>query len=57
MNEKQRAALKALAERYKVPFDETAFGPAFDLPSGYVAGWVGRDKLYCGCSPEGDISS
>lgn len=59
MNEIQRKALCALCSRYKVEFDEEHYKPAFDLPAGYVAGWVGgpAQKLYVGCSPTGEISS
>lgn len=41
MNEKQEAALRNLCERYKVPFDENDYAPAFDLPEGWVSGWIG----------------
>jgi hypothetical protein len=60
MNEAQATALRTLHERYKVPFDPSQFTPQFDLPTGYVAGWVGAPnyrKLYVGVSPEGEISS
>ena len=59
MTEAQEAALRDLSERYKVPFDPAGFRPTFDLPTGYVAGWIGGDerKLYVGCDPEGRISS
>jgi hypothetical protein len=57
--DKQVIALSALCGRYKVEFDPDHYAPAFDLPDGYVAGWVGGEerKLYVGCSPEGEISS
>lgn len=55
MTPQQREALQRLCERYKVPFDPGAFAPRFDLPAGYVAGWVG--PIFVGCSPEGRISS
>lgn len=51
----QTAALAALCDRFRVPFDPTAFAPTFDLPAGYVAGWVG--PIYVGCDPDGVISS
>lgn len=60
MNDNQREALAELCERYHVPFDERDYMPQFDLPSGYVGGWVGgieHRKLYVGCDPEGRISS
>lgn len=52
----QRDAIRSLCERYKVTFDATQFAASFDLPSGWVAGWIG-DAIYIGCSPEGDINS
>jgi len=55
MTEEQEAALRDLCDRYHVPFDADTFHARFDLPSGYVAGWVG--PIYVGCSPEGRISS
>ena len=58
----QRDALWELADRYHVPFREDDYHPAFDLPEGYVAGWVGGQfhrsaKLAVGVSPTGEISS
>ncbi len=62
MNEKQRTALTKLCERYDdVTFNPDDFRPVFDLPKGWVAGWVtdshGVGRLYVGCDPEGRISS
>ena len=62
MTTAQRDALWELAGRYGVPFREDDYAPAFDLPQGYVAGWVGGQfhrsaKLYVGVSPTGEISS
>lgn len=64
MTTAQIAALTDLCDRYKVPFDPEAFHTQFDLPPGYVAGWVGQPdfagnpgSIYVGCSPEGEISS
>jgi hypothetical protein len=60
MNELQRKALQDLCSRYKVEFDEGDYLPTFDLPKGWVAGWVGGSderKLYVGCSPNGEINS
>lgn len=55
----QRAALKRLHN--DGPFDEFAFKPSFDLPSGYVAGWVTHSDqtpwLYVGVSQTGEVSS
>jgi hypothetical protein len=60
MNEQQRLALQSLCSRYKVEFKEEHYRPQFDLPPGYVAGWLGgvdAGKIFVGCSPEGSISS
>ena len=64
MNELQRQALTAICQRYNVEFHEEDYRPAFDLPTGYVAGWVGgygiqatHPTIYVGASPEGRISS
>ena len=55
MTDAQRAALAQLCKNYHVQFDARAYSPAFDLPTGWVAGWVG--PIYVGCSPEGEIHS
>lgn len=55
MTDEQRDALRTLCRGYKVPFQPENYLPVFDLPPGYVAGWVG--PIYVGCSPEGEISS
>lgn len=69
MTNAQRDSLWDLCGRYHVPFREDDYHPQFDLPPGYVAGWVGGnqhggqlgkvDKLtiYVGVDPEGAISS
>jgi hypothetical protein len=68
MNLKQEKALRNLCRRYRVPFNPGDYHPQFDLPEGYVAGWIGgmnhsvtygtgKPTLYVGCSPEGEISS
>lgn len=69
MTSAQIAALSNLCDRYKVEFDPMHYATQFDLPSGYVGGWIGgpnhssldpmidKPTLYVGCSPEGDISS
>jgi hypothetical protein len=60
MSAAQWRALKNLSDRYEVDFQEKWFVPAFDLPPGYVKGWIGgpeEQKLYVGCSPDGQISS
>jgi hypothetical protein len=60
----QEAVLSSLCERYHVAYAPRHYAPSFDLPPGYVCGWVGgfdiqRDHptIYVGCSPEGRISS
>lgn len=55
----QRDALKALSDRYKVQFDVEHYHRAFDLPEGWVEGWVGgtHDTIFVGCSPDGEIHS
>lgn len=55
MTEAQRIALQNLCERYGVQFVPSNFRSTFDLPRGYVAGWV--SNLYVGCAPDGSISS
>lgn len=57
MTPAQTAALLALCERYSVQFDPSDYAPQFDLPEGYVAGWVGggQDTIYVGVSPDGDV--
>ena len=51
----QRGALARLCQNYHVSFDASAYTPAFDLPAGWVAGWVG--PIYVGCSPTGEVHS
>jgi hypothetical protein len=55
MTEQQATALQSLCERYGVPFEPANFHQRFDLPSDYVAGWVG--PIYVGVSADGDVSS
>lgn len=59
MTPAQIAALLALCERFHVPFDPDDYCPQFDLPPGYVAGWVGHGpgQIFVGVSPEGEILS
>lgn len=67
MTDAQEAKLRTLCERYGVEFDRDDYHPQFDLPPGYVAGWVGglssqppirtHSTIYVGVSPEGDASS
>ena len=37
----QTAALQDICERYGVEFRAGDYQPQFDLPAGYVGGWVG----------------
>ena len=60
----QETSLSAICERYHVAYNPIHYRPQFDLPEGYVAGWVGgveiqaeQPTIYVGCSPEGIISS
>jgi len=66
MNQKQREALRKLSERYGVEFQEDSYFEGFDLPKGWVQGWIEEPhklegggwaggKLYVGCDPEGII--
>ncbi len=66
LTEQQERALRNLCERYHVTYDAADYTPQFDLPLGYVAGWVGGiaghqgsngPTLYVGCSAEGEVSS
>lgn len=73
MTQAQREALSNLCARYHVAFNESDYTPQFDLPVGYVAGWVGGTlhasrherhgectgypTIYVGCDSEGRISS
>lgn len=65
MTDAQELALRRLCDRYGVRFSVDHYHPQFDLPEGYVAGWIGgsmndrsgRRTIYVGCSPEGEISS
>lgn len=52
----ERALLRLCEDRdTPIPYEPYQYRPAFDLPDGYVAGWVG--PIYVGCDPEGRISS
>ena len=51
----QEQAIQRLCANYKVAYIPSNYGPAFDLPKGWVIGWIG--PIYCGIDPEGNISS
>lgn len=58
----QYVALKSLCHRYGVEFNTSDYGPQFDLPPDYVAGWIGgidskARTIYVGCDGEGRVSS
>lgn len=55
MTDAQDAALIRIHTDYQMHYDPTEWTHPFDLPSGWVAGWVG--KTYVGVSPEGSIHS
>ena len=64
INEAQEASLTALCSRYNVNYSPDHYHHTFDLPEGYVAGWIGglavqetHPTIYAGCDPEGRISS
>ena len=55
----QRDRLVALCIAYGVEFVEDHYWPQFDLPPGYVAGWIGGrpGTLYVGVDEDGVASS
>jgi len=59
ITEAQEATLRRLCDGYKVEYNPDHYGPAFDLPTGYVAGWVGGQPgtLFVGVDPDGNASS
>lgn len=64
MTVEQELVLRRLCDAYRVTFDDGDYlRNLFDLPSGYVAGWIGGHlgnpgrTIYVGVSPEGDASS
>jgi len=64
LTEAQKHSLENLCERYNVPFRKDDYTPAFDLPEGYVSGWIGglyglenKYTIFVGCDPDGRISS
>jgi hypothetical protein len=61
LTEKQVEALDRIHARYGIEtWDPRDFWHPFDLPAGYVSGWLsspGGTTLYFGVSPTGEISS
>lgn len=73
LDDAQERALRDLCERYSVEFDPLHYRQSFDLPLGYVSGWVGghehaplsavgfvagaKPTIYVGVSPAGEVSS
>jgi hypothetical protein len=62
LTDRQELALVMLHARYNVKkWSRRDFWHTFDLPEGYVAGWVTREDgerlIYVGVSPDGQISS
>ena len=55
LTREQEWAIRDLCSAYHVGYIPDHYQPAFDLPKGYVAGWIG--PIYCGIDPEGNISS
>jgi hypothetical protein len=55
MTEQQRAKIEQRCKEYRIPFVEADWRRPFDLPDGWVAGWLG--STYVGVSPEGDMHS
>jgi len=60
----QEAVLYGLCERYGVNYNPDDYHPTFDLPAGWVAGWIGglkqqqvRPTIYVGVSPECEAHS
>ena len=41
MTDAQRDKLQVLCDRYNVAFNEADYYHPFDLPDGWVAGWIG----------------
>ena len=55
LTQEQEWSIAAKSRDYGVPYEPTKFAPAFDLPDGWVAGWIG--PIYVGVNPEGHIHS
>lgn len=63
MTSAQEATLRKLCGQYSVTYDPAHYRPTFDLPDGWVAGWIGgpsqhgRKTIYVGVAPNGEASS
>ena len=53
MTELQRKALQDFALRTNVEYETCRFASGFDLPRGWVHGWIG--PVLVKCSPDGQI--
>lgn len=54
LTEAQHTALESLCERYKATFNPAHYLPAFDLPEGWVSGWVGGPDHGLGRTGDGE---
>ena len=72
MTPAQETSIRRLCDRYGVEFRESDYTPQFDLPPGYVAGWIGGVEagrgsshpssshprtIYVGVDEDGTVSS
>lgn len=64
LTEAQEKSLRAICDRYTVEYNEDHYHHTFDLPEGYVAGFVGgaeiqaeHPTIYVGAAPDGRLSS
>lgn len=58
----QETRLRKLCQGYGVEFDAAHYRPSFELPDGYVSGWIGGPNaagrtLYVGVDRDGNASS
>ena len=57
MTKEQEATLRRLCDGYKVTFDAADYHPQFDLPTGYVAGWIGGPEHAARSTTRANVSS
>lgn len=59
LTREQEAALRGLCAGYDVVYNPDHYRPSFDLPVGWVSGWVGGKPgtIYVGVSPQGEANS